>query len=446
MKKNIICFFLFLYIFNVFADTTSDLSLISSLEEIKETIRFGIEKEVISILNELGHSPKKEFYPLLLERYKEASIIETKKKFANYFSDCDNIPDDVLNLLYEEAKNEPNNKDFHATLLYFLGNKGKLKEGLLLIERLDYSDNIIQLAAADALSKMENIELVQPILKRLKLSEEDEEKYLSSDIISKLILSFGKMKSEEAIPYLREAVSNDTNDKFIIMYAMLSLAEIRDIESIDLINKNLGSDEIKIQEYAGYSLSLFKDKSVIPILRKMLRHNNEKIRIYACQGLVLNNDLKATHVFLYKFKKDPSGGVKKEALSSLIDLGNTGINALKEYMKDKKYSPVNLYVISDAVRKKPTELNVQFIISLYESSDKKERDLIAKNVINGDSNKLDPIINKLLKSEDYLVRIGAIKAVYKIKDSSLWGIVEALSKNDSSEIVKKTARKYLGLR
>ena len=422
------------------ADATSDTEKKTLLEKYKEILTYGIEDEVVNILKDLGTTPKDDFYPLLKERYKESTQITTKTEFIKYFSNCDTLPEDITAVLYEDAISEPSNKKIHSTLLEFIGKKGNNEQRMLLVERLDYNDKL-QSSAADALSKIESPELVKTILDRLKLSDTDDDKFLSDDIKGKLILSFGRMKAKEATEYLRNIVQETTSGKYLIMYAMVSLAQIEDQESIEIINKNLENEDIKIQEYAAYSLSLFKSEKVIPIYGKMFRSNNEKIRVFACQGVSLNNDTTSIDILIYKFQNDPSVNVKKEALQSLIYMGNAGINALKNFMKDKDYTEFNLFAISDAVRNKPDTNNVNFLLSLYQNANDKKKEVIAKNIIHSTSNLVDPIIKKLLESENYTLRINAIKTIYQIKDSTLWNEVKNISENDKSDIVKKTAKK-----
>ncbi len=446
IKKLFLFIYLFTSILYLSSDATDDKKNIPSIEKYKEILTYGIEEEVVKILNNLGTSPSKDFYTILTERYKDSLLPSTKITLINYFSMCDNLPPEIINLLFEEAKSEPEHLKLHTTLLGFLGKKGGKDHGLLLIERLNSYEELIQNAAADALAEMSNQDIAIDILKRLEESETNNEKYLTDNIKGKLILALGKMKSKEAVGYLRKTVKETSNDKFLIMYGMVSLAEIQDIESINIIVENLNNEEIKIQEYAGYALSVFKSKDMTPIYNKMLKHNNEKIRIFACQGIVLNNSLELANILYYKFKNDPSMKVQNEALKSLTYLGNNGIIIIKNFMKENKLNDVQLYVISDAIAYKPDDVNVNFLISIYDSLDDKKKEIIAKNVVKGTSNKIDPIIIKLLGSKDPYVKLNAIRTVYNIKDSSLWNIVKQLSENDPSESVKKTAKFYLDLR
>ncbi len=447
MNKKIITFIFLIFItFYVFSDATDDKKEISLADKYKEILNYGIEEEVVEILNNLGDSPGKDFYSLLENRYKEASLPKTKIALIHFFSNCTNLPDNIIATLYEDAKKEPENFKVHTSILKFLGKKGNKEHGLFLIKSLDNYEELVKIASAEALSEMNIQEIGIPILNRLKESETNDEKYLSDDNKGKLILALGKLKTKEAVEYLNNIINDTGNYKYLIMYSMVALAEIQDLNSIKTIQNNLNNEDIRIQEYAGYALSKFKTDSVIPILQKMLKHNNEKIRVFACQGIVLNNNSKSVNILLYKFNKDPAANVRYEALKSLIYLGASGISTIKNYIKSNTLNAVDFFIISKAVTEKPDSTNVEFLLSIYDSAEKINKDTIAKNVVTGTSNKLDPIIKILLKSKDQYIRVNAIKAVYNIKDSSLWGIVKDLSQNDPSALVIKMAKYYLELR
>jgi HEAT repeat protein len=288
--------------------------------------------------------------------------------------------------------------------------------------------------------------LAAKVLARLEESDKGNEKFLSNEIKSKLVLALGKMKAEDALPYLRKTASDTANDKYLIMFAMVALGDMQDTASLEIMKKNLSEPEIKVQEYAAYSISILKAKEAVPVLRDMLKNNDEKIRIYACQGLALNGDNDSIKILLYKIKNDPAATVKKEALSALMSMGAFGVNALKEIYKDKTLSDNETAELCDAVKKKPTAENVEYIVSLYDKSDKKKKDIIAKYILFGNSKALDKITDIMLNSDDPYVRMNAIKTVYQTKDSTLWGKVKEISEKDKDDNVKKTAKNYIDLK
>lgn len=445
--KNIILILIFIFSISLlFSDNTTDIIENNKYKNYLEILEYGIEDEIVSFVKILGSKPRNDLYPLLLNRYKEFLLNNTKNSMIDFFSSCENLPQNIVDYLYEEALTEPLDIQFYTSLLTFLGKKGQLREGLFLIEKLDSENKMISLSSADALSKMTNKELIEPLLNRLKLSDESDDKYLSDDIKSKIILSFGEMNAAGTVDYLKNKVEDVTTNKFIIMYSMVSLAKIHDLGSLKIIEKKLGHTEVKIQEYAAYALSLYKTGEIIPILKNMLKHNNENIRIYACQGVVLNKTYDANKILLYKYKNDPSSTVKKEALKSLIALGDAGIRLLKDYTGQKKITPADLFVISEMTAKEPNDSNVQYLEELYDKADDNEKETITRGLTNCKYKKLDSLLKKILYSENYLLRLGALKIIFNIKDSSLWTEIENISKNDKTDIVKNSAKKYLELR
>ena len=104
IKKIFILFYLFIIIFYLVPDTTDDETNIPSVDKYKEILTYGIEEEVTGILKNLGNSPGKEIYTLLSERYKEALLPDTKIELIRYFINCNNLPDNIITLLYEDRK------------------------------------------------------------------------------------------------------------------------------------------------------------------------------------------------------------------------------------------------------------------------------------------------------------------------------------------------------
>ena len=71
------------------------------------------------------------------------------------------------------------------------------------------------------------------------------------------------------------------------------------------------------------------------------------------------------------------------------------------------------------------------------------KEIIAKNIVKSQSNLIDPLINELLSSPDYLIRLGAINAILSITDTTLESRLKEISENDTVATVKKTASKVL---
>ncbi|MCG8569863.1 MAG: hypothetical protein MJB14_06960, partial [Spirochaetes bacterium] len=433
--------------FTLFAnDTTTDLSQGNTEEiSVEDTLEYGIEGEVVALLKELSIHISPDMFVKLDKRYQSAMLDSTKTAFAQYYARCETIPQSTLDYLYADAQDEYIDQNLKKALYYTIAHHGSIREGNLLLKALDADNEILKKTAADALTKCKDQAIVEPILKRLEISDTSDDMFLESDLKSNLILTLGELGSDQASPYLRSVLEESTSEKAVIMYTMYALAKIGDHQSIHLIDEKLNSSEPRIQEYAAYAMSTFKSPDALPVLKKMLLHNNAKVRIYACQGLVLNQDHSTMDILIYKFKKDPANEVRKEALISMIHMGSAGLAEIKKLHEIKKFSGYYLGVIGQAVSKEPTAENVAFAIELYHEADKAGKEMLAKTIATSQSNVVDPFISLLLDSENYLLRLGGIKAVKLIKDSTLWPRIQSLADSDPVPSVRNNAKRMLDI-
>lgn len=455
--KHPLILLLLFTLFSIFCDETTD-SFQGDEVTLEETLLYGIESEIQNFIKAFQQPLSDQYMRLLFSRYQTAALEETKKSIIQYFQRCESIPEYILKQTLEDASSDFTPKTLRRNAFSVLSKHGKEKEHRFLIEKLDDSDRVIQTGAASALSKVTDIAIAPLLLERLEKAEESndpsfesadseiqEDFYLPTEIKNNLILSLGEMKYQPAVPYLKKILETEENDPFSQMYAMYSLAKIGDLSSITEIQKKLSSNDARIREYAASSLSSYRDSSVIPICAEMLKHNDTKVRLYGCRGLVNNNDTSQLNLLLYKFRKDPEGTVRNEALRSLLSLGAPGVAAVKKEMEKKKLYPALLATVSEGVAASPNSENVAYLLELYQKTDKKGKEAIAKNIVKSTSHLVDPLLAELLQSDDYLLRMGATNALLNIKETSLHPKVKELSEKDSVPTVRRNAQRVLNI-
>jgi len=437
MRFFLIIFFIFIDIclFTEERNTASD-------NRVNDILQYGIDSEVSALLKELSAFPSSDIYNKIEERYKGLKSPILKIDFINYIAKTRNPPQSMIDLVYEDATKENADRGLITTAIIAFSKIGSKREGDFVLEKLDSSDNIIKSSAADAISQMKRDGFGNQLLERLDDESSDKEP-LSDDIKTRLIIFLGENKIEKAIPYLKNIISNKNNNRFMIINGMIALLKMGDLSALPQIEENLNSSDVRIQEYAAYTIGSYENSAVIPILHGMLMNNNENVRINGLKGITLNRDITSIDIVVYKLKNDPSQKVREEAFTTLLCLGSKGIEKIKEIYHGKKFSHSNLTIMSRSVAMKPDSENVQFLLDIYGSADKREREIIAKNIVAAKSNLVDPIISLILESDDYLIRLGGLKAVYNIENSSLWGKVENIANNDKMETVRRNAKRYL---
>lgn len=425
---------------------------------VKDILLYGIENEIQSFVKEQKSELSEEYMNILYERYVSSVLMQTKIELVRYFTRCENLSDNIKTYIISEATNEDTNKELRLIEFSFLAKHGGQNSMNYLIEQLSKGDIITQQSAASALAKTTGNPTAELVLNYLKstdssiindttddVSEDDENIELSDDIKTILLKALGEWKYQPAIDYLKQLLESDISGKFVKMYAMSSLAQIGDLSAVELIREKLGDEDVKVREYAAASLATFENTAVLPIYTDMLRHNDAKIRVYACQGIAKNKDTGKIDLLLYKFKKDPDASVKNEALWTLLSMGNTGINPLKEALGKKKLPSTTLSTVATGTVKNPSVENVAFLKELYENADKAGQKAIEKVVYRAESNLLDPIFELLLKSDNAETRLAAAGTLKKIPDTTLINKLKDLKENDSSAAVKRTAANTLDI-
>lgn len=417
---------------------------------IADILDYGIESEIVKMIEPLSSSLNDEYMKALFERYQSANIDSTKKAIAKYYERCDNIPDYVINYIGEEMNSDEIAKDNLMTLMGVIAKHAAShgKDDLIskLLEFIDSTDRYIQDAAVNNIKKIKDKDVSSELIEILKKSDEGEDYFLSNEIKQQLILALGEFANEISADYLTELLENEPNDKFIIMYSLYSLAKIGKTESLEIIKKHLAHGETHVQEYAAYALSEFISPEVLPSYKSMLRHNNPNVRAFACKGIANNEDISAINALMYKIKNDPEKKIRNEALSTLVQLGTTGIDKIKTTFKPEELKNDQLAAITSSIVKNPTSEGVNFLLDLINSGDKDKIKVIAQNLASAKSNLLDPILEVLLKSDEYSYRLGAINLVFKIENTGLWPVVKEISENDPVKNVRKHAKKILDLK
>ncbi len=414
---------------------------------IREILQFGIDSEVVGMLSELGNSPDDDILRTVLARYESSNLVTTKVDFVKYFTKLKEAPQFVVDRLYQDASDDFVDKQLQIALLSCFGKIGGHREGQYMLRLVDSDDRMLSYTASQGLSDMKVPDLVPDILARLKESDENEDRRLSNDAKSRLVLALAQSNTPEVLEYLRGVANDIFADKFTVAYAMDALAKLGDTESISLLEQNLGHSEVKVQTSAAHSLSLFESPNVLPILNKMLLHNNENVRISACEGLALNKDKTAVKSLSYKYRRDPSAKVKTAALNALVQMDGEGVAELRQIFDKQKMSSGYLNGLTEAVARYPTSQNVAYLNELYSDAvnkkDKKLIEAIANKIIYCESNLADPIIDQMLDSEEYLIRMGAIKGIANMKDSTLIPRLQSIAENDTVKVVQDYAKKVL---
>ena len=127
-------------------------------------------------------------------------------------------------------------------------------------ENATHDDNRVRQYLALAMGRTGRVEFVQPIVQGLK--EEKEEN------LAALIYALGMLKTKESAPVLYQYI--DHHNALVRSIAVVSLGNIGNLDSMNIIKKGLNDSEVNVQWGAAISLAQLGDKSGKAILFQLM--------------------------------------------------------------------------------------------------------------------------------------------------------------------------------
>ena len=188
------------------------------------------------------------------------------------------------------------------------------------------NDEDIQAIAGIALMKFDEMTSVSLLIKMLNSDDED--------ILSKIILSLGDVKTKPAIdkvlPLLRSLTTQPSD--WVRISAIASLGNLRDYESMDLIESALQDKSQEVREISVGVLSRLKGKMMLEELKSLLKEDVYSMRSVAIAGLgSIENDSLQNEVILPllldRLKNDEELIVRVRAAFTILDV-----------LSDRKYT------------------------------------------------------------------------------------------------------------
>ena len=184
----------------------------------------------------------------------------------------------------------------------------------------------VQVDAAIGLMAFDETAAVNRLLKMLESDDED--------ILSKVILTLGKVKTKPArdkvIPLLRALMSQPSD--WVRISAVAALGDLKDYESVELIESALNDKSQEVREISVGVLSRLKGKMMLEELKKFSKDDEYSMRSVAIAGLgSIENDSLQNEVILpllvSRLKNDEELIVRVRAAFTILDI-----------LSDRKYT------------------------------------------------------------------------------------------------------------
>ena len=408
------------------------------LESWKETLRFGIDTEVLSALKAIEESGERSLDGSIRDLLAESTSRELRVAILDYFGRLEHkgAEETALRLL-EETEDQ----SLTVALIRYLQAVRSADALPLLRERLDRPEGGIARSAIQALGRLGSREEADLLLKRF----EDPE--FPVDLKSDLILALGDLKQEAAVEPLMAIAGNPDEEKMQRMYAADALGRIGDPRAVPVLEELFSSDDALLRAYAASALGRFDRDEVRRLLVQGLRDSNVRVRISAAKSLGALRAKEAVDVLEYKAARDPEPQMRLQALQTLGEIGSPqALKYLEKVLLDENENlPSRSAALDSLVGKEPGRAIgplKELVEQQWASKNPRLLQYAAQRMSQLKEARLRETYLRFLDSKDYLLRIYGIRGLDG-SGAGERGRIELLSRDDPHPAVRRAAELIL---
>jgi HEAT repeat protein len=438
-RKSAVVFFLCASVFCLpLAAQSAGNTTKSFLEEWRQTLKYGIDQEILEVIQKLKALKQTGLDNELLELLGRSVSTDVRKAVLDLFTQEKNAAaENIAVTLLENHENEE--PDLIRALLIYLGEIKSRKAGSV-VNALVASDN--DSIAGQAILTLGKI--ADPATEELLLAKLNDIEYPLARK-SQIILALGDLGGAKAVDTLMQIVESRDADKVWRMYACQSLGKIKDPRALPVIKKAFAQGDPLLKAYAIGALANFNIHDVIDLLIQGLKDNFWKVRVAAAQGLARPEGAPAVPILKYKAFHDPENVVRSEAIRALGAIGTgEALTVLRGLFEDTGQTMdirgTALAALVDNDLSPATIASIERVIAYAgERNDQRVLDFIARKLSITKAGSLRPIYVIFMESTYFVLRVQGIRGAVTNQMNDLKGRIRDLSEKDPNPAVKKEA-------
>ncbi len=446
--KHIFAYLFILFSINFLFATTSESTQESSkevksqTEERLETLKFGLDSEVITLVRELLDEDENEEFTLLLgEIFTVTRNTSLKDVLINYFTKFENpsIKEYALYVLedpYDEKSSTVTALIKYVSLLKF-EEAGEFLVAIIESEEEKYFNEAI-LALGEIGRTEEALYLVD---------------YLENDLTTgerqSIVKSLAKIADLETYDALVALVEDEDENTYVRMYSAEAIGKMKPEESTEILLELFSSTDNNLREYAVKGLTNNPSEDVVNLLLSALKDDYYKVRVQAITSIKDGNVTQAGPSLLYRAKNDSETTVKNACYDALAYLNyQAGIDYMIELLGDEKVTDTVKSNVAKAFLEHNSSSGVDAVIELaleVVKDDKKKnlRYALGKEFAKYENSKFSVVCEAYLASDDVSTKGTGLDIFKKNNFMSLRQTVQKIAEEDKSSIIKSKAKSIL---
>lgn len=404
-----------------------------SINEIrKETLQFGIDSQVVSLLTTLTQEKDAALGSAVIQLLDQSLNTNVQQGALEYLTAVKNwnatsFAEKLLNDRVQQGENGEGTLIVTA-IRYITGAKDA--NSLPILTKLMQDQNLsVAYEAVSSIGKLGGKTQAASLLADLK------DPSFSTKLKPQVILSLGQLKSKEAVPELTKILQNQNSDATERRYACEALGKIGDPASLPVIEKALSSSDTYLRSYAISALANFPGSKVDGLITQGLKDSFWRVRVNAAQTLGKRKVAAAIPILEYKARYDPELVVQQAAVTALGEIDDpASIAFLQKVFSNKLINPALRTIAVDALVSHDLNGSLKEIEKYIQSEWDKPNDHLLDYVCNQLSKaknpKLEPLFERFLGSTSLNIQIYGLRG---IRNNDFKGLLDKVKKFDNSK-------------
>lgn len=441
MKQWICIFFIFiLVIANTFSQETEEKET-SQLEQRQEKIMFGLETEIIELIDKVIEEEDYEYSDNLYALFNKTRSSSLREKIIQYF---EKTKDDRLKDFAAELLEDPfeENKEIVNAVFSYVSQVPVPQALEPLRVLLDSEDETFQIQTVKTLGKIGN----QDDAKKLRLFLDKE---IQPGVKQAVIDALGDLGTTDSWDSLCEIVNDKGEDTYMRMHAVESLGKIDSDQAAGILVSLYDDKDANFRVSVIKGLAVSTAPEAQAVLIEALQDSYFRVRLEALEAIKNQKLASALKSLLYRAKNDSENVVKFKAYETLAALGEKdGLDYLISLVKSDKQTEATRGKAATALLKYAFSETVYPVINAAESTlndekQKKVRYALGKEFAKYESSALEDICLKYLENSDVATKGTGLDIYSRNAFSSLTAKVEEIAANDKEGANQKKAKYIL---
>lgn len=427
------------------ADTTESVpeppeeQVRSSLEEWRDTLRFGINSEILDLLPQLSENKVRELSEEVEAVARQSENSAVLSEAVRYFSAIEVYPinDRVYRLLAQYRDRPP---EFAVDLTEYIqaAEAAPSDEQIAILYTMVEDSNILRARAAVGL------------IGRFAQSTEDlinlyRDSDLPEDTRGAILVALGDRGDPAAFDFVAELIGEDEVARSMIQrYAIDTLGRLGDERAIPIILRQLDSNDATTRAYAVNALRGFETEEASRAIVDSLRDDFWRVRQAALQTIAERNLTGAIDAVIYKARRDPEQPVRLEAIATLETLDHPeGWEALREAVATNRTGVAERTRMVAALITKNYDASEETLLEIvereWEIQNSPILDAIGRVLSTAEITGTERLVERLINHPNYIIQIYAVRAAGTQRIQSMREILEERSAQEGTHRAVRSA-------